>query len=117
MQLDGRLISLRSLKKRGRVVFREVPIPGHLTDMLQRTHNIRENQRCWTQAKNTFLWSNEGAPMHRVTAYRCVKRVMYEFGISGAQATPKGLRHGYGVHAIRSGIQLNMLQKWMGMRP
>ena len=34
--------------------------------------------------------------------------------IHGPQACPKGLRHGYGIHAIRSGIQLNMLQKWMG---
>lgn len=35
-------------------------------------------------------------------------------GIVGGQACPKGLRHGYGIHAIRSGVQLNMLQKWMG---
>jgi integrase len=27
---------------------------------------------------------------------------------------PKGLRHGYGVHAIGSGVPLNMLCKWMG---
>ena len=27
---------------------------------------------------------------------------------------PKGLRHGYGVHAISRGVQLNMLSKWMG---
>jgi len=27
---------------------------------------------------------------------------------------PKGLRHGYGVHAIGSGVPLNMLSKWMG---
>ena len=26
----------------------------------------------------------------------------------------KGLRHGYGVHAIGSGVPLNMLSKWMG---
>ena len=27
----------------------------------------------------------------------------------GAQKTTKGLRHGYGVAAVRAGIQLNML--------
>ncbi|WP_425499112.1 tyrosine-type recombinase/integrase [Hoeflea poritis] len=32
----------------------------------------------------------------------------------GAQASPKRLRHGYGVHALRMGIPLNMLSKWMG---
>ena len=34
--------------------------------------------------------------------------------VHGAQASPKGLRHGYGVHAVCSGVQLNMLRKWMG---
>jgi site-specific recombinase XerD len=34
--------------------------------------------------------------------------------IVGPQASPKGLRHGYGIHAVRSGVQLHMLQKWMG---
>ncbi len=29
-------------------------------------------------------------------------------------ATAKGLRHGYGVHAIGSGVPLNLLCKWMG---
>ena len=32
----------------------------------------------------------------------------------GAHKTTKGLRHGYGVAAVRAGVQLNMLQKWMG---
>ena len=40
---------------------------------------------------------------------------MDEAGIKdGPHRTPKGLRHGFGVNAIEKGIQLNMLQKWMG---
>lgn len=36
-------------------------------------------------------------------------------GISeGPHASPKGLRHGYGVAAITAGVPLNMLSKWMG---
>jgi len=27
---------------------------------------------------------------------------------------PKDLRHGFSVHAISSGVPLNMLSKWMG---
>ena len=50
----------------------------------------------------------------RITAYRWIKQVMTDADIHGPQACPKGLRHGYGIHAIRSGVQLNMLQKWMG---
>ena len=51
----------------------------------------------------------------RVHAWRLVKAVMDKAGIpDGTHKSPKGLRHAYGVHAMRSGIQLNMLQKWMG---
>ena len=39
---------------------------------------------------------------------------MAQAGIVGLQVTPKGLRHGFGIHAIASGVPLNMVQKWMG---
>ena len=32
----------------------------------------------------------------------------------GPHKCPKGLRHGYGVHAINKNIPLNLLSKWMG---
>ena len=32
----------------------------------------------------------------------------------GPRLSPKGLRHSYGVHAITSGVPLNMLQRWLG---
>ncbi len=60
------------------------------------------------------IWTVDGQKVSRVTAYRWVKQVMNNAHIDGAQACPKGLRHGYGIHAVRSGVQLNMLQKWMG---
>jgi len=28
--------------------------------------------------------------------------------------TPKGLRHSFGIHAIRSGVPLNLVQRWLG---
>ena len=31
-----------------------------------------------------------------------------------AQASPKGLRHGFGVAAVSAGIPLNLVQKWLG---
>ena len=50
-----------------------------------------------------------------MTAWRKVKAIMAEAGIpAGPHRTPKGLRHGFGVHAIASGVPLNMLSKWMG---
>ena len=32
----------------------------------------------------------------------------------GPHASPKGLRHGFGVTAVSKGIALNMVQKWLG---
>ena len=50
-----------------------------------------------------------------MTAWRRVKEVMRDAGIEdGPHACPKGLRHGYGIHAMSSGVPLNMLSKWMG---
>jgi integrase/recombinase XerD len=39
---------------------------------------------------------------------------MREAGIDSLPATPKGLRHGFGAHAVMSGIPLNLAQKWLG---
>ena len=114
VQLDSRLVSIRSLKKRRKHVMREVPIPPALVDPLELVHGIRAQQKNMAKAREVWLWSQRGKPINRSTAYRWVKQVMGDAGIVGAQATAKGLRHGYGIHAIRSGVQLNMLRKWMG---
>ena len=54
-------------------------------------------------------------PWSRTTAFRRVKEAMHAAGIAdGPHKCPKGLRHGYGVHAIGCGVPLNMLSKWMG---
>lgn len=97
-------IAIRSLKKRGGIVVREVPVPPELVDMLVRVHGIGHCQ------PGLSLW-----PIARGTAWRLVKRMMREAGIAaGPQQSPKGLRHGFGVHAIRSGIPLNLVQRWLG---
>ena len=112
VQVEEGLVAVRSLKKRSQLHVREIPVPIKLTDMLARlggqpTHAYRPNsQPIWTSAT--------GLPLDRITAYRWVKRVMHSAEITGLQACPKGLRHAFGIHAVRSGIQLNMIQKWMG---
>ena len=49
-----------------------------------------------------------------MTAWRRVTEVMEEVAVQGPHATPKGLRHGFGVAAVSAGIPLNMVQKWLG---
>lgn len=104
IQPKARLISFRSLKKRDQHHIREVPVPPDLIVALSKLPR-KLGQPIWTVGETK---------VSRVTAYRWVKRIMNKADIHGAQACPKGLRHGYGIHAVRSGVQLNMLQKWMG---
>lgn len=108
VELKSRVITFRTLKRRKQVV-REVPIPRSLAADLDRVHTIAA-----LPGSTRALWRHGGHPLSRVAAYRWVKGVMATAEIEGVQACPKGLRHGYGIHAIRSGVQLNMLSKWMG---
>jgi site-specific recombinase XerD len=94
------LISIRCLKKRGKLVVREVPAPPCLIAELAQVHRLDCHLRFW--------------PWGRTSAWRHVKDVMREAGIDSLPATPKGLRHGFGVHAVMSGIPLNLVQKWLG---
>lgn len=34
--------------------------------------------------------------------------------LDGPQASPKGLRHGFGVAAVSAGVPLNLVQRWLG---
>ena len=104
IQPQARLISFRSLKKRDQHHIREVPVPPEVIEALA----------VLPRHVPRAIWTVKAKPLPRITAYRWIKSVMSEAGITGPQATPKGLRHGYGIHAVRSGVQLHMLQKWMG---
>ena len=99
VQPEAAVIAIETLKKRRIGAVREVPVPKTLIEAL----SIHE------AASNAPLF-----PICRTTAWRQVKSVMNHVGIVGPQATPKGLRHGFGVHALQSGVPLNLLQKWMG---
>jgi integrase/recombinase XerD len=96
------VIILESLKKRRRGVFRAVPVSGDFLQTLDAAHDLRSlgDARLWN-------WS-------RTTAWRRVKEVMAAASIHGLYATPKGVRHGFGIKATTSDVPLNMTQKWMG---
>ena len=105
LQIDARVISVRSLKKRGRHVIREIPMPVELVPELTPLPAIGDAE---------YLWSQHGQIIPRITAYRWIKHLMAEAEITGAKACPRGLRHAYGTRAILSGVPLHMLQLWMG---
>lgn len=115
IDLSGGTVTLRTLKKRKdssgqpKTVYRAVPVPPDYLDTLNTAHGIREAQRAPRRA-NKPIWD-----LTRVSIWRIVKAVMVDAGIPDApHRTAKGLRHGYGINATANGIQLHMLQKWMG---
>lgn len=108
IQQDARVLSIRTLKKRRQNVVREVPAPGVLVSALTAVHSIEGPHATETDG-DTPLWA-----WGRTTAWERVKGVMVIAGVVGPQATPRGLRHGYGVHAIQHGVPLNLVQKWLG---
>lgn len=108
IDFSGKAVIFETLKKRKRGVFRGVPLPDATLDLLDMVHAIREKKRGRHKAAPLWPWS-------RATAWRRVLEVMDAAKIEdGPHKCPKGLRHGYGVHAISRNIPLNMLSKWMG---
>jgi len=92
----------------GTKVSRDVPVPDLLIDLLDEVHGIRRAQS-GLQADER-LW-----PYTRKALFNRVIPVIAEAGITGGpHATPKGIRHGFLVHAIRRRILLTRLQRWMG---
>jgi len=114
VNLSSGNVVIRSLKKRKdkagkpRIIHRVVPIPPDLVDALDMVHGIRELQRKGRGGELLWPWS-------RMTGYRKIMEIIEAAHISaGPHACPKGLRHGFGIHAVSKGISLNMVQKWLG---
>lgn len=103
IDLEASLVIVESLKKRRKAVFRAIPLPKRLMDALAEliaTQKLQDDDRIW--------------PWSRMTGYRRVTEVMRRAGIDGPWATPKGLRHGFGVRAVQSGVPLHLVQRWLG---
>lgn len=102
IDFEEKHVVIRCLKKRGKRVFRAVPLPSDLLQKLKQwlKAGILSPERLW--------------PWSRMTGYRRVCEVMRAAGIQGSYATPKGLRHGFAVKAIQSNVPLNLVQRWLG---
>jgi integrase/recombinase XerD len=103
------VLVFESLKKRRTGIFRSVPVPPALLDALDLAHGLRALQTRRGKGRGVRLW-----PWSRMTGWRAVHAVMAAAGLDGVAASPKGLRHGFGVAAVSAGIPLNLVQKWLG---
>jgi len=117
VMIDDTAIVIKSLKKHktdkhGRLKqaqYRSVPVPPFLIEHLDLVFGLRGVSR--NHDIDRVLW-----PMSRATAYRLVKRVMDRANIKGAQATGKGLRHGFGVALVTAAkpVPIHVISKLMG---
>jgi integrase len=106
-QLEAGVMAIQTLKRRRHAV-REIPLPPALAVDLDRCFDLRECQRDPKRAAER-LWK-----FHRVTGWRLIKAVMQSAGIQGVRASPRGLRHGFGVGTVASGVPLDAVQRLLG---
>jgi integrase/recombinase XerD len=106
-QIDAAVLTLRTLKRR-RFIVREMPVPRSFMQQLDKCFDLRTKQHD-ERLRCTPLWR-----FHRVTGWRLIKSIMARAGITGIRASPRGLRHSFGVTAIGKGLPLNLVQKLLG---
>ena len=76
-ECEARFLTL----KRRSIQFRDVPLPRALVDKLWALGRDSHDGKIWA--------------FSRTTGSRVIKRVMADAAITGIQAVPKGLRHGF----------------------
>lgn len=106
-QLEAGVMAVRTLKRRRHAV-REIPIPDDLITELETHFDLRRRQREPELAKER-LWR-----FHRVTGWRLIKSAMQSAEIHGVRASPRGLRHSFGVGTVASGVPLDTVQRLLG---
>lgn len=100
LDAEAQRVVFRTLKRRKRV-YRAVPVPASLMrELVALARDLAPDDRL-------FPWS-------RQTGWRRIHRIMEAAQIAGPQATPRGLRHRFGVHAIGSKVPEGTLQRWIG---
>ncbi len=101
----GQSVAIHSLKKRknGSIPQRGVPIPDPFLGPLAlfiNTHHLRGEDRL-IDLKRTRAWSE-------------VKRILLAVGVENDRAFPHAFRHGHALHALKGGVQLNVIKETLG---
>jgi integrase len=100
IDVDAGVIVFETLKRRRSGVFRSIPIPQNLAMQLRSIRGLAPGSRLW--------------PWSRTTAWRRIKGVLGAAGVVGPHASPKGLRHAFGVLALQDGVPLTSVSRWLG---
>jgi integrase/recombinase XerD len=102
VDMGAGVLVFESLKKRRKGIYRAVPVPPAFLKPLSAVHDLGN-------LGDAPLWG-----WSRTTGWRRVREVMSVAAIGGLCASPKGVRHGFGIKAVTSKVPLNMTQKWLG---
>lgn len=108
IDLSAKAVRLRTLKQRKKVVYRAVPVPESYLDAMKLVHSVQKRQKL-KNGRDVPLWG-----FSRVMGWKHVKAVMQAAGIEGEHATPKGLRHGFGVRMAQKTRNPRLIQKLLG---
>ena len=104
----GRVIVFSGLLPRRADITRAIPVPDSFLELLDEVHGVRHYQAGLHAGER--LW-----PLSKTALHKKVTRVISDAGIAGGpHAVPKGIRHGFFVHAVRRRVMITRLQKWMG---
>jgi integrase/recombinase XerD len=108
VDFDARTIVLNGAAFRRHDINRAVPVPDALVALLDEMHSIRSATA--PMPPDARLWRH-----HAATMSDRVSTIMKKAGIAqGPHATLWGIRYGFLIHAIRCGIILTRIEKWMG---
>lgn len=87
-----------------KIHWREIPLPASFLDELNLIHDIKTQKG---KPVKLWGWTTRNVWWH-------VSNVMKTANISGEHASPKGLRHAFGIACVMKNVPLTTVQKWMG---
>ena len=98
LDVEMNQIIFETLKQRRKGVYRAVPVPPELIDLLK---GLAIDGRLFN--------------FSRVTCWRFIKATMLEAGITGdGHIMPKAIRHSFGIGHAQTRTPSNMTQRWFG---
>ena len=108
IDVENNIVMLRTLKRRKKVTIRQIPLPRPIISEIIRMSKATRIELD-PKYRDDRLW-----PWSRTTGWRIVKEAMKEAHIAGPAASPKGLRHTFGVRAFQANVPPHLVQRWLG---
>ena len=108
VDLSDKTITYRALKQHDKIKYRAVPRPDTLLDAIELMHGVRKVRRS-KKLKTVALW-----PWVTTQATKHIWALMEAAVTAGDHASPKGLRHGFGVRMAMQTRYPRLFQKLMG---